>query len=218
MTLDDMISVCRTRTADAVAPYLWSDVEWTMFLNEAENEAAERAQLLLDTSTAACCRISVVANTATYNLHASILKVQRAKLTLGTRPLAETSIEQLDSESNWEAGTGTPARFFQTSDTKITLVPIPTAADTLNMRVYRLPLVPMETGIDEPEIAAKHHYRMLDWALRCAYLKQDAETLDKGKAAEYESAFIASFGVKPDANVQRKRRDRRPPVVQMGAW
>ncbi len=48
---------------------------------------------------------------------------------------------------------------------------------------------------------------------RCAYLKQDAETFDKMKAGEYGALFTASFGERPDANVQRKQRDRRPPVV-----
>ena len=218
MTLEDMIAACRNQTGDTVQPYLWSDLEWALFLNQAENEAVERAQLLLDASTAEVCQIAVVAGTATYPLHSSIIKIQRAKLALGRAPLAETSIEALDEEGDWEAQTGTPGCFFQTSDSTITLVPIPAVSDTLRLRVYRLPLEPMVVDADTPEIAAKHHYRMLDWALRCAYLKQDAETLDKAKAAEHEGIFTAAFGARPDANVQRKRRDRRPPVVRMGAW
>ncbi|WP_132750411.1 hypothetical protein [Simplicispira metamorpha] len=58
-----------------------------------------------------------------------------------------------------------------------------------------------------------HHGGVRYWVYRCAYLKQDAETFDKMKAGEYGALFTASFGERPDANVQRKQRDRRPPVV-----
>lgn len=219
MNLEELIKVCRARANDAVLPYLWSDEDWILFLNEAEAEAAERAELLLDISTPAVCQITVTAGVSTYPMHRSILKIQRAKLDLGRSPLMETSIEELDNASNgWESKSGNPGRFFQTSDTTLTLVPTPMAADVLRLRVYRLPIRPMADDNDMPEIAARYHYRMLDWALRCAYLKQDSETLDKAKAAEHEAIFVAAFGERPDANVQRKRRDRRPPVVRMGTW
>ena len=45
-------------------------------------------------------------------------------------------------------------------------------------------------------------------------LKQDAEVFDTSKAATSLALFVQSFGERPDANVQRKQRDRRPPVVQ----
>jgi hypothetical protein len=216
VNLEEQIAAFRDRTGDTEAPYLWSDQEVTLFLNAAQDEAAERAYLIFDATTDEVCEIPIVAGTATYDLHPSILKIQRAKLDLGNRPLVETSIEKLDEEcQGWETTSGNPCRFFQTSDTTITLQPNPTVNDTLRLRAFRLPLVRMEDDADEPEIAAKHHYRAIDWALRCAYLKQDSETLDKGKAAEHEASFTASFGERPDANVQRKRRDRRPPVVRM---
>jgi hypothetical protein len=215
MTLEERIDACRARTGDTSTPPLWSDVEWTLFLNEADAEVAERSLVLLDTTTGEVCEIAVEAGTATYDLHASILKIQRAKLDDGRVPLVETSIEELDEGGSWEAKTGQSGRFFQSSETTLTLVPIPIAADTLRLRVYRLPLELMAADGDVSEIPAKYHYRAMDWALRCAYLKQDVETLDKGKAAEHDAIFTASFGQRPDANVQRKRRDRRTPVVRM---
>lgn len=210
----------RNRAGDADrAPPLWLDEEIIGYLNEAQNEACERASLILDISTAAVCQIAVVAGTATYNVDPRVLEIKRAKLDSATRPLVETSIEQLDEEMpGWETKTGTPTHFFQTSDTSLTLVPTPIANDTLRQRVIRLPLQPMTGPEDEPEIAERHHYRMLDWAHRCGYLKEDAETINKARASEHEAAFTANFGERPSANVQRKRRDRRPPVVQMGQW
>lgn len=240
MNLEEQIQACRARASDLKDPPLWSDEEWTLFLNEAQNEAAERGQLLLDMTTPEVCVIDVTAGQQTYAVHASILKIKRAKMDLGDRPLIETSVEDLDSGgtgwfpsglnasgsnatwypggSDWEKLTGEPERFFQNADNSITLVRIPVRDDTLRLRVTRLPLAPMVNDDDEPEIAARYHYRMLDWALRCAYLKQDPDTLDEKKAEKFEASFIAAFGVRPDANVQRKRRDRRPAGVRMGMW
>jgi hypothetical protein len=49
----------------------------------------------------------------------------------------------------------------------------------------------------------------------CALLKTDAETLNVQKALKHEKVFERSFGARLDANVQRKHRDRRPPIVRM---
>jgi hypothetical protein len=110
--------------------------------------------------------------------------------------------------------TGQP-KFFIEDEGRIRLVPQSPMDDALSLTVYRLPLAPMAQETDAPEIHPKYHYRMLDWALRCAYLKQDSETLDKAKAADYQALFEKSFGVLPDANVQRKQRAHKPSIVKM---
>jgi hypothetical protein len=51
----------------------------------------------------------------------------------------------------------------------------------LRLAVYRLPLNPLCQDSDEPEIPQQHHIRLLDWVLRCAYLKQDPDTYDKNQ-------------------------------------
>jgi hypothetical protein len=240
MTLDDQIQACRSLNGDTAAPFLWSDEEWTLYLNEAQREAAERGQLILDVSTPAVVEINVVAGTRTYPLHPSIIKIKRAKLDLGDRPLIETSATQMDEGgtgwfpsglnayaaystwypggSNWETLTGNPERFIQNGDQSITLIRIPIADDVLRMRVTRLPLVDMVDDDDEPEIASRYHFRALDWARHLAYLKQDPDALDQNKAAALEQSFTAAFGVRPDANVQRKRREGGTRAVRMGAW
>lgn len=239
MKLRELIEAARVRAADTAKPQLWSDDEWTLFLNEAENEAAERGQLILDIDTPEVVEIPVSVGVRTYPLHPSILKIQRAKLDLGTRPLAETSTEQMDAGgvgwfpaglasypggatwypggSNWETLSGTPERYIRNAQS-ITLIRIPDVADTLRLIVTRLPLAPMCKENDSPEIASQYHFRMIDWALHCAYIKQDAETFDPKKAIDYEAAFIRSFGMRPDANVQRKRHVGGPRTVQMGVW
>lgn len=72
----------------------------------------------------------------------------------------------------------------------------------------------MAADDDAPEIHERFHRRMIDWALRCAYLTQDADTFDEQAAMKYEAAFDRSFGVRLDSNVQRKHRSKRPNTVK----
>lgn len=215
MTLVDLISAFRARTDDATEPHLWSDDEVALYLNEAQADAAQRAKLIRDTTTPEVTQIAVTASGTDYPLHASVLSVERAKLASQSRPLEPITVAELDaSYPGWENMVGQP-KFYVEDNGRIRLVPQSPMDDTLSLTVFRLPLVEMKQDTDAPEIHAKYHYRMLDWALRCAYLKQDSETLDKGKAGEYQAMFEQSFGMLPDANVQRKQRARQSTIVKM---
>jgi hypothetical protein len=215
MNLADLISAFRARADDTTEPFLWSDDEVTLILNEAEVEAATRARLIRDATTPAVTEIAVTAVATDYPLHESILSVERAKLASQPKPLERITTEELDAMyPAWESMVGQP-KFYVEDNGRIRVVPQSPMDDTLSLTVFRLPLAPMATDTDTPEIHAKYHYRMLDWALRCAYLKQDSETLDKAKAAEYQALFEQSFGVLPDANVQRKQRARKIPTVRI---
>ena len=85
------------------------------------------------------------------------------------------------------------------------------------MTVFRGALKPLSADLDtaKPEIQERFHERLMDWVLHRAYLKQDAEVFDPNKAAQSLALLVQAFGERPDANVQRKHRDRRPPVVQI---
>lgn len=217
MTLIELIDAFRLRTGDTAKPLLWSDDEITFYLNEAQQEAAERALLIQDATTAQVCELALDIGLGVYPLHASILSIDRAKLSNGTL-LVWTSREKMDVFSAvWETTTGTPEYFIDEDSGSLIVSPIPTVADTLTLTVKRLPLNPMAVSTDTPEIHPRHHYRMLDWALRCAYLKQDADTFNDDSARKYEAAFERSFGFRHDANVQRKQRDSRRNVVR-SSW
>lgn len=220
MTLADIIAEFRSQRSDAATPYLWADSDIITYLNSAVDEVCERALLIEDRATAACCQITLIAAQADYVLHTSVIKVKR--ITYAGQALTETSVEALDNEDPlWETRTGEPKLYVLTGKTGLRMVPAPTTAtvavtNTIYLTVYRTPLVPLTTDTDtdsSPEIPAIYHYRMMPWLYRCALLKTDAETMNKEKAMEQEAIFEAAFGVRPDANVQRKRRDKRPPVT-----
>lgn len=216
MTLAEIIAEFRRVRDDTQASYLWSDEEITNYLNDAVNEACERALLIEDRTTSAVCTISLEVGESSYPLHDSVLKVKR--VVLGGRPLTETSVEKLDAgDSYWESRSGEPREYLLEGNIGIRFDRMPTEAADALLTVYRTPLEPLSVGNMDgvPEVKAIYHMRLLPWVYRCALLKHDAETYDKDRADQQEAIFTMSFGERPDANVQRKRRDKRPPVVQV---
>lgn len=217
MKVEDFIVKFRAAVFDHSVPPFWSGEEIVSYLNEAAQEACERARLIEDRSVS----LTTVLGQDTYNLHPSVFEIKR--LTFRGRPLDETSVEELDCDSpGWESRSGVPRCFiFEQSSgvqpPKVRLVPTPTMAEPISLTVYRGPMLCLMAGspTDQPEIPERFHDRLMDWVMHRAYLKQDAETFDPNKAAASFALFVQSFGERPDANVQRKHRDKRPPVVRM---
>jgi hypothetical protein len=220
MNVNDFIARFRSDLDDAELPYLWSDADIIRYLNSAIKEACERALLIEDGADYDACRLRTVAGHADYELHPSVIKVKR--VAFRGRPLDETSIEAMDSRGTaWEAQSGEPSKFI-CSDRLIRLVPKPSTSEIITLIVYRTQLEefnadPLQSGDDDLEIGSIYHERLLPWMYCLAYRKHDSEVFNKDKSLEYEATFERSFGVRPDANVQRKHRDRRPPLIQ-SAW
>lgn len=220
MNLKELIAQAREALADEVEPQLWSDEALVGYFNEAIQEACERALLIQDMTTPAVCRVQVLEGQALYKLHPSVLRVERA--TLAGRPLEETSIESLDETmGNWEVRSGQPRSFvfMQTvgaGHPALQLVPIPTAAGEISLRVYRGPInkLKLQGPCQTPEIPVRHHHKLVNWVVRCAFLRPDADSQETDRAQVHEGYFERDFGARPDANVQRKRRDKRPRVVR----
>lgn len=213
MNLGELICALRTeRLDDTKEPYLWCPEELTRHLNDAQDEACRRARLLVDSSTASICNHAVTTGKVLYALDPRIIFVRRAKLASKSRPLGFASYLDLDEECpGWEGRTGTVECVITDFETgKLRLYRSPTAADTLKLTVVRTALNPMESGDDEPEIAPRHHYSLLDWAAHRAYSKQDADTLDTTKAAAYAAAFEREFGPKSPAIDEIYQAMRQP--------
>lgn len=226
MQLTELVAECRRRLDDTVAPYLWSDAELIAHLNEAEREACIRSRLITDRSTAGIVVISLVAGTASYNLSPLVIEIRRAKVDGQHAPLTHTSLEALDREyTNWESSQGDPRQFFE-ADHDIQIVPKPRENGTLRLVVYRLPLTDMVLPTDPvtpgaknaPEIPAEFHLQLVPWALHRAYLKRDNDTYDETRSNAHLAEFEANFGRRPDANVRRKQREKRPRTVRFNPF
>ncbi|CAN7366689.1 phage adaptor protein [Acidovorax sp. LjRoot117] len=221
MKVEDFFREFRDTVADHAEPPFWTSENIVRYLNEAVQEACERAKLIEDRLTPAVCSIALQPNVSTYPLHPSVFEIKRA--TLRGRPLDETSVEEMDDDCpGWENQKGLPRCFIfeQASGAQpanLRLVRMPTQADTVVLTVYRGALKPLRADLDmgRPEIPERFHERLMDWMLHRAYLKQDADAYDPEKSATSLALFVQAFGERPDANVQRKQRDRRPPLVRM---
>ena len=210
----DLIQAFRSEADDLRKPYLWQDDEILLWLNEACEEAAIRARLIFDNSSKSITQIVVKAGVPTVKLHSSILKLDRVILDGQGQPLMPTFRDCLDHEiPNWEAVTGTPTRYIQ-DELTLRLVWTPVADGLLRLACFRLPLDQIGPD-DEPEFGAQHHRRLVDWALFRAYSKRDSDAYNPQGAQDAETAFTASFGIRPDANVERKQRKRKPTVVRV---
>lgn len=217
MTLAELIASFRVDADDQTAPYLWPDEEVRLWLNEAEDEACQRAKLIFDSSTAAVCQIAVTTAASVYALHAATLDIYRAALTDAAGDifvLTPTDRIELDRvRPDWRTVTRRPTAFIQ-HDTNIELDAVVDATYTLNLEVCRLPLTTMDFSTDVPEINRMHHRHLVQWALHRAYSKPDSETLNLDKSARAEDAFTKVFGNRPGADMRKKQQANRPHRVK----
>lgn len=199
MDLSALISRCRIEAQDWRSPFLWDDAEWTEWLNEAESEACIRARLIEDESITA----EVIAGDPYADLPERVFLVSR--VILGSRLLALISRHDLDSDSphGWESEGGDPVACYRSGD-RLRLYPVPISDGEARITAFCTPEREMTDGDDTPSIASRMHVKLIDWALRCAYLKDDPDTQDVQRSERYEGRFERTFGPRPnEAEVRR---------------
>jgi len=210
MTLQQLIARFRIEADDLVAtPYLWQP-DWLVgWFNEAQQEAAVRARLLLDDYTESVCQIEVEPDRAHYGLHAKVYEIAHLQLECTGRPCEPKLVtrEWLDrAEPRWrELAAGAPRWAIQT-DTRLRLVPAPREAGLLRLEAYRLPLKDMAQDGDKPEIHEAHHLYLVQWVLYRAFGKPDADAHDPVRSGLALDAFEGYFGRRPDADLRRGTR------------
>ena len=218
MTLAQLIARFRTEANDQAVPYFCSDADVTAWLNDAVNEACIRARLIHESSNETVTKITVVAGTAVYALHASLYELDHIRFVDeddNSNAVRLVSTEWLDGNvmSEWRAWAGTPQYAVQT-DKHIRLVPKPDIAGSVMMEGYRLPITAMSQGTDTPEIHAEHHRHLVHWALHQGFSIPDSEFFDKDRSAKAEAAFTQYFGLRPDADLRRITREDVPQHVE----
>jgi hypothetical protein len=210
MTGAELVAALRNMLDDENSPYKWQDSAFVRWLNEGEEQACRRGYALLDANTASICAFSVSVSVASYTLHSKVLQVRRLTVDSTTVPLVQRTRGELDEEDlGWVSLTGLPDRFVHEVNNELTLVGIPQSITMARMHVARLPLSTFSTGSGEkPEIDAIHHHSLMDWAMKRAYERRDADTQDMKMAQFYESRFTVAFGILPTARTERLRKGR----------
>jgi hypothetical protein len=201
MLLDEIRALYRLTAHDSETPPFCSDDEVIDFINEAEEQACIRKNLIFD-KTSRFCSIEISAGTSDYALDDSILSIRHATLTNSggvVDQLAMLDHEEADRlDKTRRTVTSRPTAIIHMDGTVETNY-IPDANYTLNIEVYRLPTTKTEN--DSPEIIRAHHRHLLDWVLYRAYGKQDKEIFDSKVSERYLADFESYFGLHPGAEL-----------------
>lgn len=209
MTLEQLIERFRIEADDRVDPYLWED-EWLIdWFNEAQDEAAIRARLLLDDYTTELCQIAVTPGVDSYALHPKLYEIAHLRFVSTDLPSEPKMVtrEWLDRmQPEWRSLPQDAPKWAIQTDTRLRLVPVPSVAGTLHLEAYRLPMNAMATGANKPEIHQAHHIHLIQWVLYRAFGKPDADAHDPQRAERAYAMFEQYFGKRPDADLRRSTR------------
>jgi hypothetical protein len=208
---------------------LWNELEWIEYFASAEREICERAHVLEDSTTVAVCTITLVTATASYALHPKILYIEAAVPSWGSdsTPLKKRTEDWLDANYlGWrDLDDSKPEYIIERQTHYIQCVPAPSStysAETLSLRVKRLPLVDLSLINVTPEIDARYYDDMKHWALYRAFAKKDAEIYDEQKSTfyskHYYNLFEARIGQRPDANTQRIMKQEPATGIQIAPY
>lgn len=230
MTLNELISRFRIASFDKVEPYFFSDEEVTMWLNDAEREACIRGRLIRDFDTVGVAELDMVANQAYYPLHDAFYEIEH----IGYEYLPSLVSDYQDdksltliSQENMTAVNpywrnkgemhhlyGNNLRYAVQYDKGVRLVPTPKFNGKLYVEGYRVPIKPMVSSDDSPEINAIHHEYLVQWALYRGFSVPDTETFDPNRAGMAEREFSRYFGERPDSDLRRITREDVPHTVE----
>lgn len=184
-----LIALIRRYSGDDVEPYVVPDTVLASFINEAETEAAERAQYLRLDST---YDIAVTSGVSVYAINPSVIFIDSVRLSGESKPLIKTTRRELDFNINkWISEVATPKYYFQ-DDTKLTLYPMPDKSYTMQLDGSRRPIVSMETP-------SQYHDDLSNWCLFRFFSINNSGMTDVNKALMYSSQFDKAFGHKRNA-------------------
>lgn len=219
MEVSALLAEYRRRADDRVKDYYVDDEEAMRFASEAEREAAIRSKLLFDTSTPEVVEYTLAPGQAEVPLSPLVYIIDDASVAVGSGRscnLDLTGLDQIRTHSNWLTATGRPRLLAHLERNIARLYPAPAQGGTLRLAVYRLPLFPLQTPYDEPEIGEEHHDGLIDWMLYRTWSAKDSEQEDPARADKALADFTARFGERPTASVMRRHRERRRVTTRMG--
>lgn len=218
MNLEELIAAFREDSTDKVEPYLWKDETVTRWFNEAQDEAAVRARLLLDDSTPAVTTIAVVAGQASYQLHPKVYEIAHLRWQSSAAAHRGKAVDLVTREwldrkhPDWRVRLDCDGLYAIQTEGALRLVPTPRDEGSLVLEAYRLPLKILAADGDKPEIHSASHAYLVYWALHKAFSQPDSDGFDPQRAATAEATFTRYFGTRPDADMRRSTRHDEPQV------
>jgi hypothetical protein len=195
MTLSEIIAQARIELDDTEPDFLWTEPELINYVNDAQVQACRRSRLIIDSSSPEVCQIAFTAGSALYPLDERIISIKDVTNEKGNNLKGETVGWMNENISSWRKSEGEPSAVITDYETNaLRLYPIPKVDGVINLRVVREPFNPLANPDDVPEIKSRYHLALIHWVKHRAYLKKDADTLDKNASAEALTLFEMEFG------------------------
>ena len=205
-------------TAIIDADRLWPDSDMNRYINRTYYDLVRKTRCIKDARTAAICLLALTpvdyttytpgtldalwaadttsplfeADVAPYviPLHASILEVLDAKLSTAGTHLTKVTSEKWMRNVKWEHAISTPTEYATDLQNRSIAVNFRSLTEeTIQIRVSRMPLIKLSADLDEPEMREDYHEFIMPGVLMQMYKKQDAETIDLAKAADYKEEY-----------------------------
>lgn len=217
MNSSEALALFREVASDKEEPYLWSDVELYRYMDDAQKMFCRLTGGLGDASSIVTS-VPFAEDADWVTLNPLILKFRSASLASSGH-----NIEILNMEDARDRGwryTATPGRVralvLGLEPGRGRLYSRAREADVINLVVDRLPLLTiLPTGDQEFEIAEQHHQALITWMCYRAYSKQDAETLDRKKAADSKFTFEQYCF---EATAEKERALSKIRIVRYGGY
>lgn len=205
MNASELADYFRSQVRDEVAPYLWSDTEILVYMNEAQKMFVRLTNGIYDVSSVAC-NVAVTAGEKYSTLHPTVLEIRKAyyvdPATGFKRELNIISLADTDSLSSADYGvyhnpgiqdTPGPVSYMLTGEErgKVRWINIPTEDATVQMAIARLPLTSLSSDQQVLEVPDEHHVYLIEWMKHLAYNKQDGDAYDPKTSTESEMRFRA---------------------------
>ncbi len=220
----------RSDTRDVEEPPLWTSSEIYQYINDAQIMFTRLTGGIAD-ATSSITQLPISVGQVFVDLSPKILKIRQAVRLSDYRDVELKNIEdfQRSGYDRYPNAYGTGQRFSRLDSTtgpihslvlgmeanKARIVDIPLVADTIALTVYRMPLEEITAKDQDLEIDEQHHQHLLLWVKRCAHMKQDAETFDRGRSENFEAQFMAYC---QQAKLERERREHKFRTIEYGGY
>jgi hypothetical protein len=205
MNLSELVTRFREEVDDPELPgqgddsdSLWKDSEIYHYADLAQKQFARDTRLKRDATNASVVQLTVTAANPWVAISPLIIKIVRAKLTSTGKKMALKEFHEMDESflvddygyqfsNQWETQTGEPqALVTDMEENMVRLAPTPTANDTIDLIVDRLPLTDITNSGSTLEFTNdEHNEAMILYMAHKAYRKQDADTYDKELSNDY---------------------------------
>lgn len=225
MTSDEVVALFRADVGDSESPYVFSDVEAYQFLDQAQKTFCRMTGGIADSSTAAVTQVSYTANNAWASIDPRVLRINRVHRASDYVEVGILNHENLGSLSDTsDYGFSRPIRLTNQTGAvryvvtnmeqdKVRLIDVPAANGTLQLSVYRLPILTINAKAQALEIQEHHHPYLVYWMKFLAFGKLDP-TAERVRAAE--AAKLRFMDYCEQSRQERERREHKVREVAYG--